>query len=327
MEIDIVYNEDCLQGLKRLPDNSVDCCVTSPPYYALRDYGMEEQIGLEETPQAYIDRLTDVFMDVYRVLKPTGTCWLNIGDSYNGNKKGNTETNKNKRVAESSHFEKKLWDGAKQKDLIGIPWMLAFSLRAKGWYLRQDIIWHKPNPMPESVTDRCTKSHEYIFLLSKSDKYFFDYEQIQEEATGYDGRKDTMMKGSTKYANAPIVPGQSVQSMAQRGHERWKFKEGEDGMTPVRNKRDVWSVNTKPDMNAHFAVYPEELIRPCILAGCPINGVVLDPFMGSGTTARVARKEGRHFVGFELNPDYIKIINQKTAVTLNLFAGAETPPR
>ena len=132
MELDIVYNEDCLQGLKRLPDNSVDCCVTSPPYYALRDYGMDEQIGLEETPQAYIDRLTDVFMEVYRVLKPTGTCWLNIGDSYNGNKKGNTETNKNKRVAESNHFEKKLWDGAKQKDLIGIPWMLAFTLRAKG---------------------------------------------------------------------------------------------------------------------------------------------------------------------------------------------------
>lgn len=321
MELDIVYNEDCLQGLKRLPDNSVDCCVTSPPYYALRDYGMDEQIGLEETPQAYIDRLTEVFMEVYRVLKPTGTCWLNIGDSYNGNKKGNTETNKNKRVAESNHFEKKLWDGAKQKDLIGIPWMLAFTLRANGWYLRQDIIWHKPNPMPESVTDRCTKSHEYIFLLSKSEQYFFDYEQIQEVATGYDGRKDTMMKGSTKYADAPIVPGQSVQSMAKRGHERWKFKEGDDGTAaPVRNKRDVWSVNTKPDLNAHFAVYPEELIRPCILAGSPKGGVVLDPFMGSGTTARVARHWGRHYVGFELNPDYIDIIRKKSNVEVDMFA-------
>lgn len=321
MELDIVYNEDCLQGLKRLPDNSVDCCVTSPPYYALRDYGMDEQIGLEETPQAYIDRLTDVFMEVYRVLKPTGTCWLNIGDSYNGNKKGNTETNKNKRVAESNHFEKKLWDGAKQKDLIGIPWMLAFTLRAKGWYLRQDIIWHKPNPMPESVTDRCTKAHEYIFLLSKSKQYYFDNAQIQEEATGYDGRKDTMMKGSTKYADAPIVPGQSVQSMAKRGHERWKFKEGEDGTaTPVRNKRDVWSVNTRPDLNAHFAVYPEELIRPCVLAGCPKGGVVLDPFMGSGTTARVARHWGRHYVGFELNPDYIDIIRKKSNVEVDMFA-------
>lgn len=321
MELDIVYNEDCLQGLRKLPAECVDCCVTSPPYYALRDYGCDGQIGLEDTPQAYIDRLTDVFMEVYRVLKPTGTCWLNIGDSYNGNKKGNTETNKNKRVAESNHFEKKLWDGAKQKDLIGIPWMLAFTLRAKGWYLRQDIIWHKPNVMPEPSTDRCTKSHEYIFLLSKSERYYFDNAQIQEEATGYDGRKDTMMKGSTKHADAPIVPGQSVQSMAKRGHERWKFKEGEDGTaTPVRNKRDVWSVNTKPDMNAHFAVYPEELIRPCILAGCPKGGVVLDPFMGSGTTARVARHWGRHYVGFELNPDYIDIIRKKSNVEVDMFA-------
>lgn len=338
MELDIVYNEDCLQGLRKLPAECVDCCVTSPPYYALRDYGCDGQIGLEDTPQAYIDRLTEVFMEVYRVLKPEGTLWINIGDSYNGNKKGNTETNKNKRVAESNDFEKKLWKGAKPKDLIGIPWMLAFSLRNAGWYLRQDIIWHKPNPMPESVTDRCTKSHEYIFLLSKSEQYFFDYEQIQEEATGYDGRKDTMMKGSTKYADAPIVPGQSVQSMAKRGHERWKYKnlqpDGQqpnsmhlrraqglpDNVYPVRNKRDVWSVNTKPDLNAHFAVYPEELIRPCIIAGCPKGGVVLDPFMGSGTTARVARHWGRHYVGFELNPDYIDIIRKKSNVEVDMFA-------
>lgn len=321
IDIDRIYNEDCLEGMKHLPDNSVDCCITSPPYYALRDYGVDGQIGLEETPQQYIDRLTDVFMEVHRVLKPEGTLWINIGDSYNGNKKGNTETNKNKKVAESSHFEKKIWKECKQKDLIGIPWMLAFSLRNAGWYLRQDIIWHKPNPMPESVTDRCTKAHEYIFLLSKSKQYYFDNAQIQEEATGYDGRKDTMMKGSTKYADAPIVPGQSVQSMAKRGHERWMFKEGEDGTaTPVRNKRDVWSVNTKPDLNAHFAVYPEELIRPCILAGCPLGGVVLDPFMGSGTTARAARRWGRHYVGFELNPDYVKIIERKVQVEVDLFA-------
>ena len=307
MELDIVYNEDCLQGLKRLPDNSVDCCVTSPPYYALRDYGMDEQIGLEETPQAYIDRLTDVFMEVYRVLKPTGTCWLNIGDSYNGNKKGNTETNKNKRVAESNHFEKKLWDGAKQKDLIGIPWMLAFTLRAKGWYLRQDIIWHKPNVMPEPSTDRCTKSHEYIFLLSKSERYYFDYEQIQEDAVCpvTDGGNHPM--GGKKYGDNDA--------------EEFRTKSGKPYVyTGKRNKRDVWSVNTKPDLNAHFAVYPEELIRPCILAGCPKGGVVLDPFMGSGTTARVARHWGRHYVGFELNPDYIDIIRKKSNVEVDMFA-------
>ena len=318
MELDIVYNEDCLQGLKRLPDNSVDCCVTSPPYYALRDYGMDEQIGLEETPQAHIDRLTDVFMEVYRVLKPTGTCWLNIGDSYNGNKKGNTETNKNKRVAESNHFEKKLWDGAKQKDLIGIPWMLAFTLRAKGWYLRQDIIWHKPNVMPEPVKDRCTKSHEYIFLLSKSERYYFDYEQIQEDATTMENRPAGVVRNrkfgydskQNRHPEAYLMSGTSKQGEVS----------ADDMPTGKRNKRDVWSVNTKPDLNAHFAVYPEELIRPCILAGCPKGGVVLDPFMGSGTTARVARHWGRHYVGFELNPDYIDIIRKKSNVEVDMFA-------
>ena len=323
MELDIVYNEDCLQGLRKLPAECVDCCVTSPPYYALRDYGCDGQIGLEDTPQAYIDRLTEVFMEVHRVLKPTGTLWVNIGDSYCGTgDKGEWKDPKNVNGRNGQAVSKtKIVDGCKSKDLIGIQWMLAFSLRNAGWYLRQDIIWHKPNPMPESVTDRCTKAHEYIFLLSKSKQYYFDNAQIQEEATGYDGRKDTMMKGSTKYADAPIVPGQSVQSMAKRGHERWKFKEGEDGTaTPVRNKRDVWSVNTKPDMNAHFAVYPEELIRPCILAGCPKGGVVLDPFMGSGTTARVARHWGRHYVGFELNPDYIDIIRKKSNVEVDMFA-------
>ena len=318
MELDIVYNEDCLQGLKRLPDNSVDCCVTSPPYYALRDYGMDEQIGLEETPQAYIDRLTDVFMEVYRVLKPTGTCWLNIGDSYNGNKKGNTETNKNKRVAESNHFEKKLWDGAKQKDLIGIPWMLAFTLRAKGWYLRQDIIWHKPNVMPEPSTDRCTKSHEYIFLLSKSERYYFDYEQIQEDATTMENRPAGVVRNrkfgydskQNRHPEAYLMSGTSKQGEVS----------ADDMPTGKRNKRDVWSVNTRPDLNANFAVYPEELIRPCILAGCPKGGVVLDPFMGSGTTARVARHWGRHYVGFELNPDYIDIIRKKSNVEVDMFA-------
>lgn len=318
IELDKIYNEDCLQGLKHLPDNSVDCCITSPPYYALRDYGVDGQIGLEETPQQYIDRLTDVFMEVHRVLKPEGTLWINIGDSYNGNKKGNTETNKNKKVAESSHFEKKIWKECKQKDLIGIPWMLAFSLRNEGWYLRQDIIWNKPNVMPEPATDRCVKAHEYIFLLSKSERYYFDYEQIQEEATTHENRPSGVVR-NRKFgydSKQNQHPEAYLMSSADKTGEVTEA----DMPTGKRNKRDVWSVNTKPDLNAHFAVYPEELIRPCILAGCPLGGVVLDPFMGSGTTARAARRWGRHYVGFELNPDYVKIIERKVQVAIDLFA-------
>ena len=338
IEKNTIINGNSLEVLKSLPDNSIDCCVTSPPYYALRDYGVDGQIGLEETPEAYIAKLSDVFMEVYRVLKPEGTLWLNIGDSYNRNKVGNTEVVKNKKVSESNDFHKKLWSGAKPKDLIGIPWMLAFALRSQGWYLRQDIIWHKGNPLPESVTDRCTKSHEYIFLLSKSQRYYFDHEAIQEEATGYDGRKDTMMKGSKKY-DTQIMPNQSVQSMAKNGHERWKFKSKncqydgqrpnsmhlarEAGMSdevyPVRNKRDVWTVNTKPCKEAHFATYPFELIKPCILAGCPENGIVLDPFMGSGTTAIVARSLNRNYLGVELNPEYIKIAHKRLDKHLGMF--------
>ena len=318
IELDKIYNEDCLQGLKHLPDNSVDCCITSPPYYALRDYGVDGQIGLEETPQQYIDRLTDVFMEVHRVLKPEGTLWINIGDSYNGNKKGNTETNKNKKVAESSHFEKKIWKECKQKDLIGIPWMLAFSLRNEGWYLRQDIIWNKPNVMPEPATDRCVKAHEYIFLLSKSERYYFDYEQIQEEATTHENRPSGVVR-NRKFgydSKQNQHPEAYLMSSADKTGEVTEA----DMPTGKRNKRDVWSVNTKPDLNAHFAVYPEELIRPCILAGCPLGGVVLDPFMGSGTTARAARRWGRHYVGFELHPDHIKSIEKKVQVAVDLFA-------
>lgn len=335
MDIDKIYKGDSLEVLKTFEDNSIDCCVTSPPYYALRDYGVNGQIGLEETPEKYIERLTEVFMEVHRVLKPNGTLWLNIADSYNGSGGNHKEGQKN-----DTGFQGALGvrcggkgarvKGLKPKDLIGIPWMLAFSLRSAGWYLRQDIIWHKPNPMPESVTDRCTKSHEYIFLLSKSQKYYFDYEAIQEEATGYDGRKDTIMKGSKKY-DTQIMPNQSVQSMARNGHERWKFKakncqydwqrptpmhlKGEIGMVdevyPVRNKRDVWSINVKPNKEAHFATYPPELVSNCIIAGCPEDGIVLDPFMGSGTTGIVANKLGRHYVGIELNPEYVEMAERR----------------
>jgi len=309
MEVNKVYNEDCLSGMKRLPDNCIDCCVTSPPYSGLRDYGCDGQIGLEKSPVEYIDRLAEVFAEVYRVLKPEGTLWLNIGDSYNGYKGNANQKNAETVYAGHRHQptrkpcfgleDKRL----KSKDLIGIPWMAAFALRDKvGFYLRQDIIWHKPNPMPEAVTDRCTKAHEYIFLLTKSARYYFDAEAIKEPA-----RKD----------NRPhMVHHHKIDG----GTYREKYNDYTIIPSEKRNKRDVWSVSTKPDHNAHFAVYPEELIRPCILAGCPKGGVVLDPFMGSGTTARVARTYNRNFIGYELNPEYIKIIQQKIIVTPDMFA-------
>ena len=326
MEYNKIINGNSLEVLKTLPDNSVDCCVTSPPYYALRDYGVDGQIGLEETPEAYIAKLSDVFMEVYRVLKPEGTLWLNIGDSYNGNKKGNTETIKHKVVAESNDFHKKLWKGAKQKDLIGVPWMLAFTLRSQGWYLRQDIIWEKGNPLPESVTDRCTKSHEYIFLMSKSQKYYFDYEAIQEEATssgkprvfGANNQKGTLRNDVGRVFNPRT---KNCQYDGQKPNSFHLSREnGEpDKEYYVRNKRDVWSVNVKPCSEAHFATYPFELIKPCILAGCPENGIVLDPFMGSGTTAIVARSLNRNYIGVELNPEYIKIAQKRLEKHLGMF--------
>ena len=333
IEKNTIINGNSLEVLKSLPDNSIDCCVTSPPYYALRDYGCDGQIGLEETPEKYIERLCDVFSEVRRVLTPQGTLWLNIGDSYNGNKVGNTEVVKNKKVSESNDFHKKLWSGAKPKDLIGIPWMLAFALRSQGWYLRQDIIWQKPNPMPESVTDRCTKSHEYIFLLSKSQKYYFDYEAIQEPCAD---------QSRTNYACGNRTNGINKDRNDNDFGERsknWKPRTKNcqyDGQKPnsfhlsrengepdkeyyVRNKRDVWSVNVKPCSEAHFATYPFELIKPCILAGCPEDGIVLDPFMGSGTTAIVARSLNRNYLGVELNPEYIKIAHKRLEKHLGMF--------
>ena len=297
IEKNTIINGNSLEVLKSLPDNSIDCCVTSPPYYNLRNYDCDGQIGLEETPEKYIERLCDVFFEVRRVLTPEGTLWLNIGDTYNGNKIGNTEVVKNKKVSESNDFHKKLWNGAKPKDLIGIPWMLAFALRSQGWYLRQDIIWQKMNPLPESVTDRCTKSHEYIFLLSKSQKYYFDHEAIQEKAKyPFDNRGE---RGDSRR-------GTQMNSMSGQTGE-------------MRNKRDVWTVNTKPCKEAHFATYPFELIKPCILAGCPENGIVLDPLMGSGTTAIVARSLNRNYFGVELNPEYIKIAHERLEKHLGMF--------
>ena len=326
IEKNTIINGHSLEVLKSLPDNSIDCCVTSPPYYALRDYGCDGQIGLEETPEKYIERLCEVFSEVRRVLTPEGTLWLNIGDSYNGNKVGNTEVVKNKKVSESNDFHKKLWGGAKPKDLIGIPWMLAFALRSQGWYLRQDIIWQKPNPMPESVTDRCTKSHEYIFLLSKSQKYYFDYEAIQEDATSSDKPRvfgANNQKGTLRNDIGRVYKPRTknCQYDGQRPNSMHLAREAgmSDEVYPVRNKRDVWTVNTKPCKEAHFATYPFELIKPCILAGCPENGIVLDPFMGSGTTAIVARSLNRNYLGVELNPEYIKIAHKRLEKHLGMF--------
>lgn len=310
---------DALTTLRTMPENSVDCCVTSPPYYMLRNYGVDGQIGLEETPQLFIRRLTDVFREVKRVLKKEGTLWVTIGDSYNGSGKAvGVDFSKSNSIQKSnSHSQQTLATrvkGLKPKDLIGIPFMLAFALREDGWYLRQDIIWHKPNPMPESVKDRCTKSHEYIFLLSKSSKYYFDYKAVMEKAA-YDGRKDTWAKGSRKYAQKNAT-GLTMQTFAAREHERWMCDEQGEF---VRNKRSVWTVCTKPEQEAHFACFPQKLIENCIKAGCPENGIVLDPFMGSGTTAVVARKLGRNYIGIELNQEYVKIADKKLNMQLGLF--------
>ena len=322
IEKNIVYNMDCVEGLKTLPDNCIDCCVTSPPYYALRDYGVDGQIGLEDSPEAYIDKLVDVFSEVFRVLKPEGTLWLNLGDSYCGTgDKGNFKDPKYPEGRNGQRISKtKNIIGLKHKDLIGIPWMAAFALRERcGFYLRQDIIWAKGNPMPESVTDRCTKSHEYIFLMSKSQRYYFDYEAIQDTATSstkprmfWAKQQNGTMRNDIGNTYKPrtkncMNDGQKPNTMHLRREQGLQ-----DEQYVVRNKRDVWSVNVKPDTVAHFATYPEELIRPCILAGCPKDGIVLDPFMGSGTTARVAMKLDRNYIGFELNPEYCKIINTKT---------------
>lgn len=365
MELNKVYLGNSLEVIKTFPDESIDCVVTSPPYYGLRDYGtghweggdpnckhyrtskasektitghkrmqeaespvgdaiykqvcpicgavrVDEQIGLEETPEEYINRLVTLFREIRRVLKKEGTCWVNLGDTYNGAKQGNTETVKHKKVADNSEFSKKMWNGAKQKDLIGIPWMFAFAMRNDGWYLRQDIIWAKGNPMPESVTDRCTKSHEYIFLFSKSDKYYFDYEAIMEPCSDQD--RTNFVSGSRKfgknedgndndlsersknwkpktirfggkkygdnddphfatYSGNPYIPKfrSQEQGYAQAGGHR-DNSGGFAGDVMVRNKRDVWNVNVKPNKEAHFATYPQELIIPCILAGCPTGG-------------------------------------------------------
>lgn len=299
-----IIQADCIEGMKTLPDESIHCVVTSPPYYGLRDYGVDGQIGLEDTPEAYVERLVNVFREVRRILRHDGTVWLNLGDSYAGSGKGpagNLGAKHDERNMEYIH-SRIIPSGLKAKDLIGIPWRVAFALQADGWWLRQDIIWHKPNPMPESVTDRCTKSHEYIFLLTKSERYYYDAEAVKENAAGNSGFAKQRMSG-----NAFISKNKSEYIKdASSGHGYESFIDN-----GTRNKRSVWTVPTRPYKEAHFAVFPPKLIEPCVLAGSPTNGVVFDPFTGSGTTAEVALKFGRSFIGTELNPEYVELIHKR----------------
>jgi DNA modification methylase len=290
---------DCRDTMRRWAGDGVKAqmCVTSPPYFGLRDYGHEGQIGLEQTPEAYIAAMVEVFRCVRDVLADDGTLWVNIGDSY---------ARQGGKVSEQSrHWDGREHDpgamhatrhvdnmpGYKPKDLIGIPWMLAFALRADGWYLRQDIIWHKPNPMPESVRDRCTKAHEYIFLLSKSERYFYDSEAMKEPVAA----------STVERLNQPTLEQQAGSSRVP-GKTNGNMKAV--GSTDTRNKRSVWTVTTRPYKGAHFATFPPALIEPCILAGSRPGNIVLDPFMGSGTTAAVALQHERQYLGCELNPDY-----------------------
>jgi DNA modification methylase len=269
-----IIQGDCIKGMATLPEGCINTCITSPPYFGLRDYGGgDDEIGKEPTVEEFVEKMVEVFRGVRRILRDDGTLWLNLGDSYmsatcvpppqtvaNGNNRG--------MPTDFIPANRQKQNGLKQKDLIGIPWRVALALQADGWYLRQDIIWHKPNPMPESVEDRCTKAHEYIFLLSKKPKYYFDFESIKESTVS---------------------------------------------STEKKNKRSVWTVTTKPFRGAHFATFPKELIEPCVLAGCPKGGTVFDPFTGSGTTAVVALNNERNYIGTELNPEYVKLAESRIA--------------
>ena len=299
MVIDTILFGDCRETLKEF-DGKARTCVTSPPYYGLRDYGGEEkQIGQEQSPEEYIENLVQVFKEVKNVLKDDGTLWVNLGDSYYNYRPGRgqglvkqTVSNTKQDLPDVCPRRGNRLPGLKEKDLIGIPWMFAFAMRADGWYLRQDIIWHKPNPMPESVKDRCTKAHEYIFLFSKNKKYFYDNEAIKEPAKDW-GTRD---RSKGKYHNE----GTGLQPHS-----------GLEKSYTTKNKRSVWSVTNKPYKGSHFAVFPPDLIEPCIKAGSEEGDIVLDPFMGSGTTAVVSKSLGRHYIGCELHEEYGKLIQKR----------------
>jgi DNA modification methylase len=309
---------DCIAGLRSLPDASVHCCVTSPPYWGLRDYGHDGQIGLESTPEAYVARMAEVFREVRRVLRDDGTCWLNLGDSYNAYNGNRGSSTSFQAATEEANPSFPAGHGLsckslKNKDLCGIPWRVAFALQADGWWLRQDIIWHKPNPMPESVRDRCTKAHEYVFLLTKSERYFYDAAAVSEE-------------GAWCGKQLGIVRGRKIRAESMGRKPSGNEVPGADATAPARrNRRSVWTITTKPYSGAHFAVMPPDLVEPCIKAGCPEGGTVLDPFAGSGTTLAVAAELGRNAIGCELNPEYIALAERRikdARASVALFEGA-----
>ncbi len=313
------YQGDVIERLREMPENSVHTCVTSPPYWGLRDYGVDGQLGLEATPEAFIETMVGVFREVRRVLRDDGTCWINIGDSYagyHGNKNATYDAAPSNKGGYFENQRKTLvnHNGIKNKDLVGIPWMLAFALRADGWYLRQDIIWAKPNPMPESVTDRCTKAHEYLFLLTKSARYFYDQEAIREAASyntharrarAHEGHQTMPTAERNGIRPAGVGPKGAKAGSGIRYNE--SFSAAVADVVDARNKRSVWTIATEAYPEAHFATFPTALVKPCILAGCPEGGTVLDPFLGSGTTAYVAKSLGRHAVGIDLNPEYLAL--------------------
>lgn len=332
-----IINADVRDGMRQLRDEGVcvQTCVTSPPYFGLRDYGHAGQIGLESTPEEYIAKLVEVFRGVRDVLADDGTLWLNIGDSYAANRSYQVPSTlmngdaTNKAQANDGHGMRASDFGVKPKDLIGIPWMLAFALRADGWYLRQDIIWHKPNPMPESVRDRCTKSHEYIFLLSKSERYYFDADAIAEDAKALhigemDGGSQRLPDGSNANEGRNYVAGKSGNKERKPATGRGAPRDGVAGSVPwegfKRNKRSVWTVTTKPFAGAHFAVFPPDLVEPCVLAGSRAGDIVLDPFGGSGTTGLVADRFGRNGVLIEINPTYADMARRRIHADAPLFS-------
>lgn len=304
-----ILNADALEALRTLPDACCSTCVTSPPYFGLRNYETDGQIGLEETPDEYTEKLVGIFREVRRVLKDDGTLWLNIGDSYATRSGPQPPTNTRNQCG---HTAKKVPTGYKYKDLIGIPWLLAFALRADGWYLRADIIWQKPNAMPESCKDRPTRAHEYIFLLSKSERYYYDAEAIKEPAAGFPGSQNP---NARQRGNAKTFRGGNAYTHDRAKANSATVERESHGLTAnetgKRNRRSVWTVATRPYKGAHFATFPEELVRPCILAGSRPGDTVLDPFAGSGTTGEVAMQEGRDFIGIEINPNYCEMIRQR----------------
>lgn len=327
-----ILQGDCRGVLQTLPEKSVQCCVTSPPYWGLRDYGVDGQIGLEPTPAEYVAKMTSVFHQVWRVLADDGTLWLNLGDSYAaqrggtcmpaetlaGGLNGKSPDRERGRLTSGKQAHRDARKiGLKHKDLIGIPWRVAFALQLYGWTLRSDIIWSKPNPMPESVTDRPTKAHEYIFLLTKSERYYYDHEAVKELAIcGHNGSSFTSEYDQETKTGLGSKPRPSQKRGEFNGKtEDMPGRNAFRAVTETRNKRSVWTVPSAPYSGAHFATYPPDLIKPCIMAGSRIGDTVLDPFGGSGTTGQVALELGRKAVLIELNPAYVELIEQRTHVT------------